>query len=126
MAGLAGASGDEIEVGVVVEHGDVELLGGGGNQQVGNLASALMARCQQSLDLHRTPQVVGGGVDPHERVQAGNQAVPLGGAAGRVAADFQIADSDPGQPAGQGQRFDDGAHPGPAEAGEHARIDEMS
>ena len=60
----------------------------------------------------------------HEGVEAADQAVPLGGAAGRVT-DLQLADGDPGEPAGQGQRFDDGAHLGPAEPGEHAGVDEV-
>jgi len=51
LARLARHVGDEVEVAVVVQQRQARLLGGGGDQEVGNLASPLTARGQDALDL---------------------------------------------------------------------------
>jgi hypothetical protein len=88
---LTGDFGDEIEVGVVVQNGDGQCLGGCGNQQVWDLAASFAALGQEALDLQRTVDVSGGRVDGVERVKRKQELIPFAGVACGVA-DLQIAD----------------------------------
>jgi hypothetical protein len=51
LAALACNRSDEVEVRVVVEHGDVKLLGGSGDKEVGDLAAPLAALGEETLHL---------------------------------------------------------------------------
>ena len=91
LAGLSGNRRDPVEVGVVVQDGEVAGLGGGGDQQVGHLAAPLMSARKQTLDLPRTAHVLGGRLHQLEDLHRLRKAIPLGLVARRIA-DLQIAD----------------------------------
>lgn len=67
FAGLTGRRSDQIEVAVVVQNGQAAGLGGGGNEQIWQLAPALVLGCKQALPdqpgrppgsgLRRLPQI---------------------------------------------------------------------
>src|SRR5581483_1189040 len=124
FAGLAGDGGDAVEVGVVVEHAQVTGLGGGGDQEVGHLAAALVPGGEQPLHLQCSADVVAGRLDQLEHLQGLYEAIPLGCAARRVA-DLEVADPSSRELAPGGFRLDRRPDRRLTEAREHARIDEM-
>ena len=66
-----------LEVGVVVEHRQVERFPCGGHEQIGELAATLASRRQQSLHLERTGDMRGARPDGFEGVQRADETVPL-------------------------------------------------
>jgi len=91
VGGLSGGSGDQVEFGVIVEHGGPVFFPRLPRSQVGNLASSLTALGQEALDL-RGAAVVGGGVDRREGVQRVDQLIPLVFVAGGVS-DLKIGNA---------------------------------
>ena len=77
LAWLAGDLGDEVEVAVVVEQGETGLFGGGGDEQIGDLASPLAAGGEEALDL-AGPLDMGGGIHPVARDAQGRAVRPAG------------------------------------------------
>jgi hypothetical protein len=103
---LTGDGCDQIEVGVVVQHCDIELLGCRGYQQVRDLASPLASSGEQSLDLESATDLPCSGFDSSERVERSDKLIPLIGVTSGVA-DLEVAHSSATETSAHGQRFDD-------------------
>ena len=84
MAGLTGDGADLVEVGVVVEHDQVEGFSGSSDEQIGDLAAALASCCEDPLHLKRSCDVRGRGLDRLEGIQRADDAAPFVGIAGGV------------------------------------------
>lgn len=84
LAALARDGGDEIEGGVVVEDGNVELLRCRGDEKA--------ALGEQPLTLKRAAYVCGGCIDRCKPVKGSHKLVPVLGVAGRVT-NFKVADA---------------------------------
>ena len=74
-----------VEVGVVVEHDQVEGFSGSSDEQIGDLAAALASYCEEPLHLKRSGDVRSRCLDRFEGVQRADEAVPFRGIAGGVA-----------------------------------------
>lgn len=125
LALLSSDRGDEIEVGVVVEHDMASLLGRGGDQQVRDLPTPLAAGSEHALHLACPLQMLGCSLDQHEGSERTDEIVPLPVIARRVA-DLEIADPGAGGATNRRKRFDDRPHRGLPESGQYARVEQMA
>ncbi len=76
-ASLPGDLGDEVEVGIIVQYGQVVLFGGRGDQQVGDLSATLAPLREESLYSERPLYVGCRCLDSHEGVQGGVELIPF-------------------------------------------------
>jgi hypothetical protein len=92
LARLPRDRGDQVEVGVVVQHRVPGLFGCGRDQEIWDLATPLTDGCQHALYLARSVDVHGTRFHEFEGVQGRSEIVPFGGVAGRVP-DLEVADT---------------------------------
>jgi hypothetical protein len=102
---LPGDRSDPIEVGVVVENGKAARLRGGGNQEIGHLATALVLGRKQTLNLPGPPHVLGSRLHKRKGLKGLRESIPLGGTASRVA-NLEVAYSGSSEFAALGCRLD--------------------
>lgn len=124
LAALVCGLCDEVEVAVVVQDGEVELFGGSGDEQVGDLAPALAALGEQALNLERATDVRWGGRDGLEAVERDDEIVPLCGVACGIA-DFEVGDRRAAKIAGESKGLHDLPDRGLAESLDDARVDQV-
>ena len=124
MALLPGDFLDQVEVGVVMQHGEIVCLGRCRDEQVGDLTTALAAGRQEPLHLSSAFDVHSAGFDELKRLQCIEQVIPLAGSAGRIA-DFEITDPRSCEMTAHTQRLDYGAYPRLPQPFEHAGVNEM-
>src|SRR5437879_5998909 len=77
LAALPGYGRDEVEVSVVVQHPEVELLCRRGDQEIGDLPTALAEGGEHSLDLQGPADVGSRRLDTREDVERADEVVPF-------------------------------------------------